>query len=88
MSSNNPLNNDFGNSLRDSILEKKLKNLQLRVEQIEIDNEKVEQLLEKLDEFEQILNSKIRDEVEPNEDGENTYTLIFTTENIEPEEGI
>ena len=61
VTSNNPFNNDFGNSLRDSILEKQIKELRQRIEQLEIDASSVEQLIDKVDEIERTLNSHIED---------------------------
>ena len=61
MTSNNPFNNDFGNSLRDSILEKQVKDLRKRIEQLEIDASIVEQIIDQVNEIERTLHTHIED---------------------------
>ena len=68
MSSNDPFNNEFGNSLRDSILNKKLKDLQLRVSHLELDEALIHELDRLVNEIIEILNQKERSYVEHNED--------------------
>ena len=81
MTSRDPFNNEFGNSLRDSIIEKKLKNLQTRVEQLEFDAETAEQMIQKLLEIEALLDKKLQ--VIDIEGPENDATLIFLTKEVE-----
>lgn len=81
MTSRDPFNNEFGNSLRDSIIEKKLKNLQTRVEQLEFDAETAEQMIQKLLEIEALLDKKLQ--VVDIEGPENDATLIFLTKEVE-----
>lgn len=57
--SRDPFNNEFGNSLRDSILEKQVKDLRKRVEQLEYDAESVEQLQEEVSKLKRDKQDKI-----------------------------
>lgn len=86
MTSKDPFDNEFGNSLRDSILDKRIKKLQVRVEQLEFDAETIERINQKLDEIERILDKKIQivDVEGPDDDA----TLIFLTKDINPIEGV
>ena len=59
MTSRDPFNNEFGNSLRDSILEKQVKDLRKRVEQLEYDAESVEQLQEEVSKLKRDKQDKI-----------------------------
>lgn len=85
MTSNDPFNNEFGNSLRDSILDKRLKDLKKRVEQLEIDAQTVQELVQRVDEIENILHNHIEDKsihftvsAIENDDGEDCFTLTFS----------
>ena len=91
MTSNDPFNNEFGNSLRDSILNKKLKDLQIRVSHLEIDEALIHELERLVNELIEVVNQKERTYIVENDDyiienhlDENPlditpYTLVFTT---------
>ena len=86
MTSNDPFNNEFGNSLRDNILAKKLENLRKRIEHLEVDEALIHELDRLVNEIIVILNQKERTYIEPNEDviyeeflDIEPQTLVFTT---------
>lgn len=86
MTSNDPFNNEFGNSLRDNILAKKLADLRKRIEHLEIDDVLIHELDRLVNEIIVILNQKERTYIEPNDDviyeqflDIEPQTLVFTT---------
>lgn len=76
MTSRDPFNNEFGNSLRDSILEKQVKDLKKRVEQLEFDAESVEQLQEEVSKLKRDKQDKIM------------FVEVFTKEGTLDEESL
>lgn len=76
MTSRDPFNNEFGNSLRDSLLEKQVKDLRKRVEQLEFDAESVEQLQEEISKLKRDKQDKI------------LFVEIFSEEGILDEESL
>jgi len=86
ITSNDPFNNEFGNSLRDNILAKKLRDLQKRIEHLELDEALIHELDRLVNEIIVILNQKERTYIEPNDDviyeeflDIDPQTLVFTT---------